>query len=202
MFPRCAPAPADSAPVTQLLRGWNQGERQATEALMGAVYDQLRAIAKRQLRAERSSHTLQPTAVVHEAYARLAGQSVVQWQDRRHFFAVASATMRRILVDHARARLAAKRGGGASRPSWEELEHEPECSATSLCDAELLAIDAALTRLHAFDPDKAQLVQLRFFGGHSLEETAELMGCSRGTIVRQWRMAKAWLFRELGGGEG
>ena len=193
MLPRCASAPAESVPV------WNKGERRATEALMGAVYDQLRAIAKRQLRSERCCHTLQPTAVVHEAYARMVGQSVVHWQDRRHFFAVASATMRRILVDHARARLAAKRGGGESRPSWDELEREPEHDAAPLCDVELLAIDAALHRLHELDPDKAQLVQLRFFGGFSLEETAELMGCSRGTVVRQWRMARAWLFRELGG---
>ncbi len=188
--------PPPSIPVTRLLRAWNEGEHGADQALIATVYARLRAIARRQLRYERGDHTLQPTAVVHEAYTRLAN-GVVQWVDRAHFFAVASTTMRRILVDHARARLAAKR----ARPESAEVSGawalDTEFGAVG--PAQLLAIDLALTRLHSIDPSRAELVQLRFYGGLSLDELAKLRGCSRGTVVRQWRVARAWLFEELGG---
>ncbi|MDC0716583.1 sigma-70 family RNA polymerase sigma factor [Nannocystis bainbridge] len=179
--------------MTVLLRAWSSGEERAREALIAMVYGQLRSIARRQLRRERHNHTLQPTAVVHEAYARLMAHDPIAWQDRRHFFAVITRAMRHVLVDHARARLAGKRDGGVIE-GWDDVATE-----VGLVRApELLAIDEALTQLAAIDPHKAQLVQLRFFGGLSLEETAELLGCSRATVVRDWRMARAWLFRELG----
>lgn len=182
-----------SVDVTGLLKAWSSGEARAREALIVVVYGQLRSIARRQLRGERMNHTLQPTAVVHEAYARLMAHDRIEWQDRRHFFAVVSQAMRRVLVDHARARLAGKRDGG-TLTGWDDVETEVGVVRAP----ELLAIDDALTRLGAIDPPKAQLVQLRFFGGLSLEETADLLGCSRATVVRDWRMARAWLFRELG----
>jgi RNA polymerase sigma factor (TIGR02999 family) len=190
MLPIEAGPPMD---VTRLLRAWSSGVDRAEEELIAMVYDQLRHIARRQLRGERADHTLQPTAVVHEAYGRLVAHGAVTWQDRRHFFAVVTLIMRRVLVDHARARLARKRDGGPA-PASDDIE----ALVGSTRAPELLAIDAALTRLAAIDPDKAQLVQLRFFGGFSLEETADLLGCSRAMVVRQWRMARAWLYRELG----
>lgn len=180
--------------VTRLLKAWSSGEQRAQEALIGVVYGQLRNIARRQLRSERRGHTLQPTAIVHEAYARLVAQGAIEWQDRRHFFAMATTAMRRVLVDHARARMAAKRDHRAMAHAFDEIESE----VGAVRGPELLAIDAALTHLATIDPAKAQLVQLRFFGGLSIEETAELLGCSRAMVVRQWRMARAWLFRELG----
>lgn len=190
MVPIEAGPPMD---VTRLLRAWSAGVDRAHEELIAMVYDQLRHIARRQLRGERPDHTLQPTAVVHEAYGRLVAGGAVEWQDRRHFFAVVTLIMRRVLVDHARARLANKRDGGRSTPL-----DDVEVMVGTTRAPELLAIDGALTRLAALDPDKAQLVQLRFFGGFSIEETADLLGCSRAMAVRQWRMARAWLYRELG----
>ncbi|MCH9681245.1 MAG: RNA polymerase subunit sigma-70 [Deltaproteobacteria bacterium] len=190
--PRCG----DAVPVTRLLEACNHGEPGAHARLIAAVYAQLRRIAQRQLDAERGYHTLQPTAVVHEAYARLAGSEPIEWSDTRHFFAVATTTMRRILVDHARARAAVKR----SRPPGGGAPWAIDAGLVAVAPAQLLAIDLALSRLHAIDPDKGSLVQLRFFGGLSFEELAELLGCSRATVVRQWRVARAWLFNELGGG--
>lgn len=191
--PSPMPGHDPSREVTHLLKAWSSGEARAHEALIAMVYDQLRSIARRQLRGERRDHTLQPTAVVHEAYARLVARGHVEWQDRRHFFAVVTLAMRRVLVDHARAKLAAKRDGGEAL-EFEELQTQ----LGSVRAPELLAIDAALDHLATIDPHKTQLVQLRFFGGLSLEETAELLGCSRATVVRDWRMARAWLYRELG----
>lgn len=188
---------AHSSTVTALLRTWSSGDAGALDQLIPMVYDQLRGIARRQLRSEASGQTLQPTAIVHEAYARMAAHCAVDWRDRRHFFAVASTVMRRILVDHARARLASKRGRGRPMGMGDDLDAiEAPGSAP-----QILAIDTALRRLESIDADKCQLVQLRFFGGFSLDETAEILGCSRGTIVRQWRVVRAWLYRELGRGD-
>lgn len=182
-----------SLEVTDLLRAWSSGEERAREAVITLLYGQLRSIARRQLRRERDNHTLQPTAIVHEAFARLVTRDTIEWQDRRHFFAAITTAMRWVLVDHARARLASKRDGGVLAGL-----DEVETAVGTVRAPELLAIDEALTHLSVIDSHKAQLVQLRFFGGLSLEETAELLGCSRATVVRDWRMARAWLFRELG----
>lgn len=182
-----------SLEVTGLLKAWSSGEEHAREAVITLLYGQLRSIARRQLRRERDDHTLQPTAIVHEAFARLVARDTIEWQSRHHFFAAITTAMRRVLVDHARARLASKRDGGV----LEDLDGV-ETEVGTVRAPELLAIDDALTHLGAIDPHKAHLVQLRFFGGLSLEETAELLGCSRATVVRDWRMARAWLFRELG----
>ena len=149
-------------------------------------------MAHRYLQAERPS-TLQPTALVHEAYLRLLDQNRVRWQDRSHFFGIAAQMMRRILIDHVRRNLSLKRGGDCQRVTLESEEISTER------DADLMALDDALTDLATVDPEKAAVVELRFFAGLSLEQTAEVVGRSRATVVRQWRMAKAWLLRELGG---
>ncbi len=180
--------------VTAILRAWRQGDREATEQLMSLVYDELRAMAAGYLRGERANHTLEPTALVHEAYLRLVDQRDVDWQERAHFFGVAAAIMRRILLDHARRRLALKRGEGRALPiiSSRELavERPPE----------LIALDEALTRLAEFDPEKAKLVELKFFTGLTVAETASALGCSTATVTRQWRTARAWLFHQLSAG--
>ncbi len=183
--------PDEQTSITALLQLWTDGDAQGLELLIPRVYAELRGIARQQLRREAPGHTLQPTAIVHEVYARMATQGTIDWQDRRHFFAVATTVMRRILVDHARARMAAKRGGGLTRA--DELGVE----VGSHRGPQLVAVDSALTRLQEIDPHKARIVQLRFFGGFSLDEVAQLLGCSRATIVRQWRVARAWLYREL-----
>src|SRR5215831_12154218 len=180
--------------VTRLLIAWNEGDRAAVERLMPLVYAELRGIAERQFRRERAGHTLQPTAVVHEAYFRLVDQTRVSWKNRGHFFAVASQAMRRILVDYARARAADKRGGGEQRVTLASAEASPEPSE----GVDLLALDEALTRLKALDGGQAQIVELRFFGGLSIEETAEALETSASSVKREFRSAKAWLYRELG----
>jgi RNA polymerase sigma factor (TIGR02999 family) len=180
--------------VTELLAAWSQGDRGALDALMPVVYGELRRIARGYLARERRDHTLQTTALVHEAYLKLVDQRRVRWQNRAHFFGVAAQMMRRILVDHARARRAGKRGAGVETVA---LELTPELSAKPTVD--ILGLDAALDRLAALDPRQGRLVELRFFGGLSIEEAAEVMALSPATLTRDWTMAKAWLFKEMGG---
>jgi RNA polymerase sigma-70 factor, ECF subfamily len=186
--------PPPQGEVTRLLLAWNQGDQSAIERLMPLVYDELRRLAERHFRRERVGHTLQPTAVVHEAYFRLVDQTRVTWKNRGHFFAVASQAMRRILVDYARARAADKRGGGEKRVTLASAEAPPEPSG----EVDLLALDEALTRLKVLDGAQAQIVELRFFGGLSIEETAEALETSASSVKREFRSAKAWLYRELG----
>jgi RNA polymerase sigma factor (TIGR02999 family) len=180
--------------VTRLLLAWNAGDHSALERLMPLVYDELRRLAELHFRRERAGHTLQPTAVVHEAYFRLVDQTRVTWKNRGHFFAVASQAMRRILVDHARARAADKRGGGEKRVTLQNVE----APAEPVEELDLLALDEALTRLKALDGGQAQIAELRFFGGLSIEETAEALETSPSSVKREFRSAKAWLYRELG----
>ncbi len=180
--------------VTGLLVAWSDGQESARTALLEAVYTELRRLARGYLRRERADHSLPPTALVHEAYMRLVDQRRVRWQNRAHFFAIAAHLMRRILVDHARARGAGKRGGGEARVPL----HEADGGIPPL-DVDVLAVDAALARLHVLDPRQSRLVELRFFGGLTVEETAEVTGVSPATVKRDWALARAWLFRELKG---
>src|SRR5688572_20955360 len=183
----------DSHRVTALLREWTGGSSAAMDELLPYVYDELRRRAARYLRHERINHTLQPTALVHEAYLKLVDQDTVEWKDRNHFFAVAAQAMRRILVDHAKHKNRAKRGG---RVEDLQLDSEVELAAVeSNIDTE--ALDEALSRLARPDPQQERLVELRYFAGLTLEETAEAMNISRATAAREWQMAKAWLHREL-----
>ena len=179
--------------VTGLLVAWQQGDDEALRRVAALVYDDLRAIAAARLRGERSGHTLQPTALVHEAYLRLSEQRRRQWKERRQFFAVASRVMRQVLVDHARARQAAKRGGAATRI---EVTSLGEIAAPAEV-FDVLPLDEALTRLAALQPRLARVVELRFFGGLEVEETAALLDCSPRTVKRDWALARAWLVREL-----
>ncbi len=180
--------------VTAMLAAWRHGEREAAERLFELVYLELRAIAGNYLRRERAGQTLQPTALVHEAYLRLVDQTRVEWKNRGHFFAVASQAMRRALVDHARSRAAAKRGGGVE-PEALSVEMAAE---TPVAPIDILALDQALDRLAAADPELARVVELRFFGGLTLEETGEVAGRSLASVKRDWRAARAFLHRELG----
>jgi RNA polymerase sigma-70 factor (ECF subfamily) len=185
--------PASAAPdVTRLLLAWRRGDRAALEELAPLVYAELRRLAHRQMRRERPGHTLQTTALVNETYLRLVDSKRVRWQNRVHFFAVCAQLMRRILVDHARARRSLKRGGKAVHVT---LEDAPVGSPPP--DEDLLALDEALTRLAAIDMRKSRVVELRHFGGLSVEETAEALGVSTDTVMRDWKMAKLWLLREL-----
>jgi RNA polymerase sigma factor (TIGR02999 family) len=178
--------------VTHLLIDWNQGKQEALERLMPLVYDELRRIAGRYLRKERQDHTLQTTALVHEAYIRLIDQNQANWQNRAQFFGVAAQMMRRILVDHARGHQADKRGGGAAKLSLDEAIEIADQQAV-----DLIALDDALTQLAKLDEQQCRVVELRFFGGLTVEEVAEVMSLSPATIKREWSMAKAWLHREL-----
>ena len=182
---------ADSGEISRLLHALGNGDESALERLVPLVYDQLRVLARSHLRGERTGHTLQTTAPIHEAYLRLAGADA-QWQNRAHFFGIAARTMRRILVDHARARGRAKRGGGAALVSLENAATVSEEPAT-----DLVALDEALERLSARDPRKALVVELHFFGGLTYDETATALSISAATVDREPRMAKAWLYREL-----
>jgi len=179
--------------VTALLKEWAAGDRAALERLMPLVYEELRRLAASQLRAERRNHTLQPTALVHEAYMRLIGQRSVSWANRAHFFGIASRMMRRILVDHARRRGRNKRSPGTV---YLDLGN----SETVVADRapELLALDDALTQLEKLDPQQARVVELRFFAGLSVEETAEVAGISTATVKREWATARAFLRHEIG----
>ena len=183
---------AMSGDVTSLLSAWRQGDNGARDRLVRLVYPELRALADRQLRGERASHTLQPTALVNEAYLRLSGLDRIDWQDRAHFVRMAARLMREILVDHARRRSAAKRDGG-HRVTLTDLDVPAEEPAM-----DVVALDAALARLELLDPDKARLVELRYFGGLTIEETAEAMSLSPATVKRHWQAARAWLFDALG----
>jgi RNA polymerase sigma factor (TIGR02999 family) len=191
---REGPPSPEQGEVTRLLIAWNAGDRGAVERLMPLVYGELRRIAERQFRRERAGHTLQPTAVVHEAYFRLVDQTRATWKNRGHFFAIAAQAMRRILIDHARAREADKRGGGEGHVTLDVGIASPEPAD----DVDLLALDEALVRLKVLDEPQARIVELRFFGGLSIEETAEVLETSPSSIKREFRSARAWLFRELG----
>ncbi len=178
--------------VTALLASLRAGDRSAVDALLPIVYDELRRRASSLMRAERAGHTLQPTALVHEAFLQLIHQDRVDWQGRAHFFAVASQLMRRILVDHARGRLRQKRGGAAPRISLDE-----GLGLSVERDADVVAVDDALKRLAELDPRQAEIVEMRFFGGLSVEEAAAVLGVSKRTVEGEWTMIKAWLRREL-----
>ena len=182
--------------VTRLLLRLTEGESTALEDLLPLVYAELRRLAASYLRRERVGHTLQPTALVHEAYIRLIDQTQVRWQNRAHFFGVAAQMMRRILVDHARAHEAEKRGGEFQKLSLDENLD----AAGGERDVNLVALDDALNRLAEMDPQKSKIVELRFFGGLSVEETAEVLGVSDKTVMREWESAKLWLYSELNGG--
>lgn len=184
-------------PVTELLQRWSQGDREAAQAAFSALYQELHDIASAYFRGERRDHTLQPTALVHEAFLRLEANGGPEWRSRTQFLAIAARLMRQILVDHARHRNRRKRGGG--------LPHVPLLEAQDLAaptPEAVLALDDALRRLEGEDAEKASVVELRFFGGLSVEETAACLGISGKTVSRQWRRARAWLFRELSAGAG
>lgn len=184
--------PASSERVNKLLLNWGQGDQAAREALIPLVYDELRRLARRYLRRERPDHTLQSAALVNEAYLRLIRQDQPQWQNRAHFFGVAAQLMRHILVDHARNRAAAKRGAGAPR-----LTLDPEIALPQQRDVDLVALDDALNQLAAMDQQQSRVVELRFFGGLSIEETSVVLGVSPATVKREWATARAWLQREM-----
>ena len=179
--------------VTLLLTEWQGGSQEALERLMPLVYRELRGIAGRYLSRESSDHTLQSTALVHEAYMKLVGQRSMRWQNRAHFFAIAAQMMRRILVDHARHQHRAKRGGPLPTLLLDESIAAPEPNP----DIDLIALDDALTSLALIDPRGARVVELRFFSGLTVDETAEVMAISTGTVKRDWNTARAWLYREM-----
>lgn len=181
--------------TTYLLDRLSGGEAQAAETLLPLVYAELRTLAGRYLRCQPSDHTLQPTALVHEAFIRLVGDVPANWSGRRHFFRIAAKAMRRILIDHARQRCAAKRGGGRLKLALEDVL-EPVCAADE-SDESTLALDDALTRLTELDEQLVQLVELRYFAGFSIEETAEVLAISPTSVKRLWRIARGWLGREL-----
>jgi len=179
--------------ITQILQEWSEGKQEAFDQLIPFVYEELRRQAARYLRRERINHTLQATAIVHEAYLKLIDQTDVKWESRTHFFAIAAQAMRRILVDHARTKHREKRGGDALKVTLDDAL--PLAAEEKSLD--LIALDEALTRLEAKDKQKARVVELRYFIGLSLEETADALGISRATTARDWNVAKAWLHREL-----
>lgn len=180
--------------LTQLLVAWGEGDQQAFDRLIPLAYGELRRQARLFLSRERAGHTLQPTALVHEAFLRLVGQNRIRWQNREQFFAVAAQAMRRVLVDCARARGSVKRGAGATRVTLEDV-HLPAHPA----QVDVESLDRALDGLAALDPRQARMVELRYFGGFTAEETAQSLGVSLATVKRDWVVARAWLFRELGG---
>ncbi len=178
--------------ISLIFKDWSSGRREAVDELMPVIYDELKKIAAQYLRKERREHTLQPTELAHEAYLKLIDISNVNWQDRAHFFAVSAQVIRHILVDHARAKATDKRGGAAERIVLDEaisFSEEP--------DTDLLALDEALKTLATFDEQQSKIVELRFFGGLTIEETAEVLKISPATIKREWTLAKAWLFKRM-----
>ena len=187
--------PPAAPDITQLLLSWSGGDSSSGEALMAAVYDELHRQAARAMGRERPGHTLQATALVSEAYLRLVDQRRVQWKNRAHFFGIAAQLMRRILVDHMRARLAEKRGGATQLLTLDDVGSAQETADDAGVD--ILALNDALQRLAAFDPDQARIVELRYFGGLTIQDTAEALGSSPATIKREWAIASAWLRREL-----
>ena len=199
--------------ITQLLLQWRDGDESALNKMTALLYQELRALAQRHLQRERPNHTIQRTALVHEAFLRLLNQQSVDLQSRGHFFALASSIMRRILVDHARARSASKRGGGAPVLSLDHIEEPGDADETAPTsgrdsipeqpqgdDTDIAAIDEALTRLAILDPRQAQIVEMRYFGGLTIEETARALDISDATVKREWTLARAWLRRELSRG--
>jgi RNA polymerase sigma factor (TIGR02999 family) len=189
---------AVSLEITCLLKAWGTGDRSALEQLIPKVYGELRRMARRSLRKERAGHTLQTTALINEVYLRLVGISNIDWQDRSHFFAICAQMMRRILIDAARARAFAKRGGGFKRVDHSTPLNVDEIpDMTGVRDRELIAIDEALDALARVDARKARVIELRFFGGLSVEETALVLKLSPQSVMRDWKLAKAWLTREL-----
>lgn len=184
--------PSPPTDVTDLLAAWGDGRQEAFDRLLPLVYEELRRLAHGRLRHERAQHTLQTTALVHEAYLRLVDQKRAGWESRGQFLAIAAKMMRRILVDYARRRQGKKRGGEVPRVALVE-----ECVADDPPAQEVLVLDDALEALSAFDPRKAKMVELRFFGGLSIDETAEALGVSPGTVMRDWTLTKAWLQREI-----
>jgi len=186
---------AQCSETTQLLRAWAKGDQSALERLTPRVYDELRRIAGSFMRNEQPGRTIQTTALVHEAYLKLIDIDNVDWQHRAQFFAVSAQIMRRILLDQARRRVAAKRGGAAARANLEEIPDLGSARAR-----ELIALDDALNALAAVDPRKARVIELRFFGGMSVEETAEVLNGSSDTVLRDWRLARAWILAEMSEG--
>lgn len=190
-----AQVPATDSDVTRLLQGWRAGDRQARDRLMERVYGELHRLARGHLSRERPGHTLQATALVHEAYFRLVDQKRVEWQNRAHFFAIAATCMRRVLVSYARQRRAAKRGGDALTLTLDE-----GLAPAGQRDLDLLALDDALSALAEIDPRQSRIVELRYFAGLTIEETAEALGISPATVKLDWKLARAWLHRELSEG--
>jgi RNA polymerase sigma factor (TIGR02999 family) len=186
-------SPQNSQNITRMLKDWRDGKREALDRLLPYVYNELHRQASRYLRRERSDHTLQTTALIHEAYLKLIDQREVEWQNRAHFFAVAAQAMRRILVDYARERKRKKRGGDDVKLQLDEALN----ISTGERSIDLVALDEALTRLAAFDERQAKVVELRYFSGMTEEETAEVLGTSPATVRRDWNMAKAWLYYQL-----
>lgn len=180
-------------PVTLLLRRWQQGDSAAFDEVMRFVYADLRRRARAYLRRERDGHTLEPTGLVHEAFLKLVNKREIEWHDRDHFIAVAAQAMRRILVDHARTRTRAKRGGAREDLALDELPVEASAGAP----VDLLALDEALERLASFDPRAAKIVELKYFGGMTLDETAAVLGVSEATVKREWQIARSWLRDQL-----
>ena len=185
-----APSPPD---VTQLLKAWSNGEQEALDQLIPLVYHELHRLAHRYMGRERSTHTLQSTALVHEAYERLIHLKDMSWQNRAHFFAVSAQVMRRILVDYARSRRYSKRGG-----EWRQVPLNEAVALFRDRQTDIVALDDALRTLAGIDPRKSQVVEMRFFGGLSNKEVAEVLGVSEETVLRDWRLAKVWLLKELG----
>jgi RNA polymerase sigma-70 factor (ECF subfamily) len=184
-----APSPRN---VTQLLKAWSHGEQEALDRLIPLVYHELHRLAHRYMGRERSAHTLQPTALVHEAYERLIDLKDMSWQNRAHFFAVSAQLMRRILVDYARSRRYSKRGG-----EWRQIPLTEAVAVFHDRRTDIVSLDDALQALAAFDPRKSRVVELRFFGGLTSKETAEVLNVSQETVLRDWRLAKVWLLRQL-----
>jgi len=184
-------------PVREALRDWGNGGRHAIETLLPDVYNELRRLARHYLRQQRSNHTLQTTALVHEAYLRLASDKVLAVSSREHFLAIAAQLMRWILVDHERTRRAVKRGAGVTRVTLNEAVAAP---SEWRSDVDLLALDRALDRLAKLDPHQSKIIELRYFGGLSIEDTSKIMGISQATVKRSWASARAWLLREINGG--
>jgi RNA polymerase sigma factor (TIGR02999 family) len=180
-----------------LLRAWGSGDQTALERLTPLVYDELRRLARHHIRQERAGQTLQQTALVNEAYLRLVDASGIDWQDRTHFFSISSRIMRRVLIDAARSRAARKRGGGVERAGLSAIEFDQLPARGSDRAAELCVLDDALEALARMDPRRAQVIELRFFGGLSVQETADVLNVSPQTVMRDWRLARAWLTREL-----
>ena len=185
-------SPNSDSGATELLRAWSQGDRSALDRLMPLVYEELHRLARRQMRQERPEHTLQATSLVNEAYLRLIDVNRVEWRDRAHFLAVAAQMMRRILVESARHRLRQKRGGGAAHVNLDDVPELPDSKPHAL-----VALSDALSGLATFDSRMSQVVELRFFGGLTVEETAHVLHVSPETVMRDWNTAKAWLLREI-----